>query len=196
MAPDSHAPLEDLSDAEVVANSLSDPHAFGELFERHFDAIFRFLARRVGSDAAQELASDVFLVAFRSRSRFDLRRESALPWLYGIATNLLRNRLRADRRRDEAERGLAVLVSRLPREDPDLALVRLRQDLRTALSRLSERDREVLLLTAWERLSYAAISEALDLPIGTVKSRLHRARQALGEHLDPSGQYRTGGEVS
>ena len=196
MAPRGDLPGEELSDAEVLANSLTDPHAFGELFERHFDAIFWFLARRAGSDAAQDLAADVFLVAFRSRSRFDLRRADALPWLYGIAANLLRNRLRADQRRGEAEGALAALVVRSSRDDPDLELVRVREDLRRALLQLPERDREILLLSVWEDLSYEGVAQALDLPIGTVKSRLYRARRALDEHFGASRQYRTGGELS
>jgi RNA polymerase sigma-70 factor (ECF subfamily) len=189
-------PREELSDAEVLANSLSEPTAFGELFERHFDSVYRFLARRVGSDAAQDLAADVFLVAFRSRSRFDLRRVDALPWLYGIAANLLRNQIRADRRRGAAERALAALVVRSPKDDIDLELVGLREDLRRALLQLPERDREILLLAVWEGLPYESVSQALDLPIGTVKSRLHRARRALEEQIDAPRRDRYGGDVS
>lgn len=114
----------------------------------------------------------------------------------GIVVNLLRDRARADRRRGETESALAALLDRSSRDDPDLELVGLREDLRRTLLHLPERDREILLLSVWEDLPYEAIALALDLPIGTVKSRLHRARWALEEHLHALRQDRSGDEMS
>src|SRR5882672_427179 len=80
---------DELSDAEVIRASLGKPEAFKALFERHFEAIFGYLARRSGPDAGSDLASEVFVRAFASRSRFEPTGADARPWLYGIAANLL-----------------------------------------------------------------------------------------------------------
>src|SRR5690349_588970 len=77
------------SDAQLIDESLVDGGRFGEIFDRHAHAIFWFLARRIGLDDAGDLLSEVFLAAFEARVRFDRDRPSALPWLYGIAANLL-----------------------------------------------------------------------------------------------------------
>ena len=87
-----------LSDAEVIRASLDQPEAFKALFERHFDAIFGYLARRKGPDAGSDLASEVFVRAFASRSRYELNRADARPWLYGIAANLLHKQRRSETR--------------------------------------------------------------------------------------------------
>lgn len=74
-----------LSDADVIDESLCDPARFGEVFDRHADAIFRFLVRRIGAVEAGDVLGDVFLTAFETRHRYDRKYGSALPWLYGIA---------------------------------------------------------------------------------------------------------------
>lgn len=85
------------SDADCLTRSLQEPHAFEEIFDRHFDAVHRYLHRRAGRDAADELAAETFAVAFERRASCHAS-GSALPWLYGIATNLLRHRWRSERR--------------------------------------------------------------------------------------------------
>lgn len=184
------------ADAELIAASRTDASAFAAVFERHFDAIHRYLARRTGRDIADDLASDVFRIAFEQRERYDAARPDARPWLYGIATNVLRHHRRRGWRRLRA-------YARMDKRDgfdlPDSdALVRrvdaqaLGPTLERVLAVLATGDRDVLLLFAWADLSYAEIADALDLPLGTVKSRLHRARSVLREHLAASGQELSG----
>ncbi|MFN2469433.1 MAG: RNA polymerase sigma factor [Gaiellaceae bacterium] len=87
------------TDGEAIAASVRDPAAFVPVFDRHFGAIRRYLARRLGSDLGGELAAETFTRAFDARGRYDTSRADALPWLYGIAANLVRRHLRAEERR-------------------------------------------------------------------------------------------------
>lgn len=86
-------------DAALLVRSRTDPDAFVELFDRHFDAVHRYLHRRVGRDLADELAAETFVRAFARRAAFEPRGESALPWLNGVATNVLRRHRRTEERR-------------------------------------------------------------------------------------------------
>jgi RNA polymerase sigma factor (sigma-70 family) len=170
------------TDAEAIAASFSEPRAFVCIFDRHFDAIHRYLRRRVGKEVADELASETFAQAFEHRKRYDRRRPDARPWLYGIAHNLLRHHYRDEER---VLRAYARSVDRDtpdPPDVPDSALADLLADLST-------RERDVLLLVAWAELEYAEVAEALGVPIGTVRSRLNRARSRVRELLERSGQY-------
>lgn len=162
------------SDADVIRTSLAEPNAFVTLFERHFDSIYGYLARRVGRDAGHELASEVFVRAYADRSRYDLERRDAMPWLYGIAANLLHRRRRTETRqlRAYARAGVDSAAAADPAERPD-------PNLAAALGALKPADRETLLLLAWADLEYEQIAEALDVPVGTVRSRLNRARRQL-----------------
>ena len=90
------------SDADVIRVSLHDHDAFVVIFDRHFDSICRYLVRRAGTDEGSELASEVFVRAYEQRSRYDLSRADAAPWLYGIATNVFRRQRRSDKRRIHA----------------------------------------------------------------------------------------------
>jgi RNA polymerase sigma-70 factor (ECF subfamily) len=159
------------SDADVIAASVDDPRAFVAIFDRYFRTIHRYLARRVGREVAGDLASETFARAFDVRSRYDVQRPDALPWLYGIATNVLAKERRAEQRRLQA-------WSRLPRsEDAERLSPGLDEDVAAALAALPRGEREVLLLYAWAELTYEEIAVALDVPIGTVRSRLSRARE-------------------
>ncbi len=173
------------SDHELLAASLARPDLFAGLFERHGAEIHRYLSRRVG-ERADDLLSDVFLTAFRRRSAYRPERVDVRPWLYGIAANLLRRH-----HRDEVTRYRALARVR-PSADADhdwdathdrLDAARLRPQLATALAALRHGDREVLLLVAWGDLTYADVAEVLDIPVGTVRSRLHRARRQVQEHV-------------
>jgi RNA polymerase sigma factor (sigma-70 family) len=161
------------------------PDAFTAIFDRHFDAVYRYLARRTDRARAEDLAASTFTVAFERRERFRPEAASARPWLLGIATNLLRNEWRAERR------GLD-LVARLSgglgaREGEGAEAT---NELAALLAQLDADQRDVLLLHAWEELSYEEIASALGIPIGTVRSRLSRARARLREGLegDRSGE--------
>jgi RNA polymerase sigma factor (sigma-70 family) len=173
-----------VTDAEIIARSRSDDSAFASLFDRHYAALHRFLRARVGVALADDLASEVFLIAFRRRASYDLGRDDARPWLFGIAVNAVRNHRRAELRR------LAAYARAVDgdRVDGIAATDRLDPALADALLRLSDGDRNVVLLLAWAQLSYEEIAEALGLPIGTVRSRLSRARARLRESLAPVGE--------
>jgi RNA polymerase sigma factor (sigma-70 family) len=181
-------------DAAVLARSRTDAKVFGVIVERHFAAIHRYLARRVGSDRADDLAAQTFAVAFRRRDSFDEEARSARPWLFGIATNVLRGELRSERRMlaaiarldRSAESGWADEVERsLARADAASDVARIAG----ALAALDAGQRDVLLLVAWGELSQEEVAASLGIPVGTVYSRLARARsnlkQALGETSEP-----------
>lgn len=173
---------------------LSGPEpaeAFGRLFDQHAGGLHRYLARRVGTTIADDLVSETFLAALRGRHGYDPARAGVRPWLYGIASNLLRRHVRDELRE---LRATARLVEPRAVETPE-GRIADRLDARArvarlagALARLSDGDREVLLLTSWAGLSPVEIALALDIPAGTVRSRLHRVRRWLranaGEESD------------
>ena len=175
------------TDADLISGSLRNPSLFGEIFSRHFTAIFRFAARRLGSDEAGDVASEVFARAFRIRGRYDPSRQDCLPWLYGIAANVVGDRIRR-RRRGDARTYLVV-----GRADDDwdatvaaesrVVAESLVARLNDALGRLSEPDRETFMLFAITGLSYAEIADALGVPQGTVASRINRARHLIREQI-------------
>lgn len=174
------------TDAELIARSLDDPRAFMPLVERHQRVLFGYLARRVGRDLAEDVTSETFTRAFALRNRFDTERDDARPWLFGIATNLLRNHARSEVRQLRAYSRHGVN----DRTDDDHAASDARLDavaqtpaLASALEALKPGDREALLMFAWNDMSYEEIAEALDIPVGTVRSRLNRARRIVQEHL-------------
>jgi RNA polymerase sigma factor (sigma-70 family) len=179
------------SDREVILASRERPEHFEAVFDRHAATVYRYLRRRVGSALAEELAAETFARAFRARHRFDPRCESALPWLFGIAANLLRMHRRAEERRLRAyARAVERGVQPSPTADSDRRLdaLALRPALADALADLPAGQREVLLLHAWARLSHEQIAAALAISSGTVRSRLHRARTQVAERLERSGK--------
>jgi RNA polymerase sigma-70 factor (ECF subfamily) len=149
--------------------------AFEELFELYFDVIYGYLARRVGPDIGRDLASETFVRAFAARKRYDAARSEVRPWLFGIANNLLRRHHRDEERRLRAFAQLDPPHDTVPSTESRLA---------DALVALSVGERDVLLLFAWADLEYAEIAEALELPVGTVRSRLHRARAHVRAALE------------
>lgn len=171
-------------DAVAVRASLDDPERFGEVFDRNYRVIWAYLARLAGREAAEDVACDVFLAAFRTRDRFDSSRGSVRSWLYGIASNLLRRRFRSDERARRAfsrvfDDRLAVEETTVV-DDADELRIELVQ-VRRAISELRAVDREIIVLAVWEELTYAEIASALEIPVGTVRSRLSRARARLRE---------------
>ncbi|HEX4520429.1 MAG TPA: sigma-70 family RNA polymerase sigma factor [Gaiellaceae bacterium] len=172
------------TDATAIARSLVDPQAFTAVFDRHWAAIYAFCTSRAG-DGGEDIAAEAFRVAFDQRHRFDGRGDDAAPWLYGIATNLLRRYFRTAERGRRAARRAVETGHGDPTDD---ALNRIEADrlgptLSAALRTLPAADRDALLLLAWAGLTYEEISEALDIPIGTVRSRIHRARTTVHAHL-------------
>jgi RNA polymerase sigma factor (sigma-70 family) len=167
------------SDAAVIECSLEQPHAFASIFDRHFDAVHGYARRRLGRTLADEIASETFMRAFDRRGSFDRSRTDARPWLFGIAANLMRRHWRTERRRLNA-------LERLEPPGSSIAAPE-RADLVDALDSLPAREREALLLFALADLSYDEIAEALDVPVGTVRSRLARARNRLRARLISEG---------
>lgn len=175
-----------LEDSVLVQASQTDPQRFAELYDRHAPDIHRYAARRLGDSAADDVMAETFLVAFRRRDRFDPSRGAARPWLYGIASNLI-----AGHRRSEVMqyRVLAktavdpVVEGHHERSDSRVAAAAVTRQLGAALARLSKGDRDVLLLIAWESLTYDEVAQALEIPVGTVRSRLNRARKKVRKAL-------------
>lgn len=168
------------------------PRAIEVLFTEQFGPIYRFATCRVGRDAALDIAAETFAQALRSADRMD-RTRVARPWLFGIASNLIRRHRRAEERRIRAyaAAGLQSEGSSGRNGHPESEIL-LRARLVEALVRLDARDREALLLLAWADLTYEEIGTALEIPLGTVRSRIHRARRLLRESLGDSGVVSSG----
>ncbi|MFD6551413.1 RNA polymerase sigma factor [Streptomyces sp. NPDC058398] len=181
------------SDASVIERSWDEPDVFAELFHRYADDIHRYAARRLGTEAADDLMAETFVIAFQRRRRYDLSRPHARPWLYGIVTRLIGGHRRAEARR---LRAVSRVASAAPADGGGEPLAErvaarisaesTRGALSAALAKLPARHRDVLLVIAWGDLDYAEAAEALGIPVGTVRSRLHRARKKLREALGGS----------
>jgi RNA polymerase sigma-70 factor (ECF subfamily) len=184
------------ADATVIEQSWTQPERFAAIFERYFTQIHQYLARRVSDKTADDIAAEVFVVAFAQRKRYDLDRDCARPWLYGIATNLVGTHWRQEQRR---YRALARTDARqVSPSDEDLVADRVSASamapaLAAALAALEAGDRDVLLLVALAGLDYQEVAQALGIPYGTVCSRLNRARRRLREAL---GGTNPAGDVS
>ncbi len=172
------------SDSEVIEASLDEPRVFGLIFERHYDAVHGYLQRRLDGSRADEIASQTFLMAFDGRARFDRRRSDSRPWLFGIATNLAHNH----RRHEIVE--LRAIAAMTPESGTGIDGVEARVDaermrgvLAQGLAELPAEEADVLCLLVWAELNQAEIADALAIPLGTVKSRLSRARGRLQRSL-------------
>ncbi|MER6949757.1 RNA polymerase sigma factor [Nonomuraea sp. NPDC000554] len=189
-------------DAEVIDRARRDPAVFSVLFNRHAPALHRYVTRRLGDSLADDVVADTFLAAFRRLKRYDTAHRDARPWLYGIAANLIGTHRRAEVRAYQAlaRTGVdEVAESYADRVEARVSASAAHRELAGALAVLSPDDREVLLMVAWADLSYEEVARALGIPIGTVRSRLHRARRKTREALggtDPSAVEPEGKEVT
>ncbi len=163
---------------------------FARLFDEYAPPLRGYLAGRVGVHVADDLVAETFVVALRRRASYNPKKAPIRGWLYGIATNLLRNHVRQE------VRGFQLTAKAgagdRPAENHDTAVAgrvdaaaRLRV-LASELAALSEQDRDVLLLTSWAGLEPAEVAEALGVPASTVRSRLHRVRHRLQALLVPT----------
>lgn len=177
-------------DGEQVAGGIEAPGDFEDAFRENFVQVYRFIARRVGTDLAEDLAAEAFATAYRRRASYQPSLGSLRSWLFGIATNLLRTHWRAEQRLLD----LDARLTRSSREPPgagqfsDAADVRvtaaaLAPRIAGALAALNRDQREVLLLHAWAELSHEEVAAALGIAPGTARSRLSRARAALRAQL-------------
>jgi RNA polymerase sigma factor (sigma-70 family) len=178
-------------DALWARAAAGEPDAFGVLYERHARSIYNYLFRRCADWAvAEDLTSVVFLEAYRRRTTVEMREGKVRPWLFGVATNVLRNQRRSLRRHAAALRRLPPSQNEAnPAEDAAARLDAQREMRSTlaALRRLSRRDLDVLALCVWSELSYEDAAVALGVPVGTVRSRLSRARARLAELASAHG---------
>jgi len=175
-------------DAEIISSSLQSPVHFTELYERHAATVYRYAARRTDRAVAEDIMSETFLVAFERRGSYDEAFGSALPWLLGIATTLVHKHARVEAR---AWKGLIAehLAASVDLDDIENSAARIdastsMRRVSSAMRRMRDGDRDVLLLHAWGDLTYEQIAVALEIPIGTVRSRLNRARRSLRTAMD------------
>ncbi|MFC0623042.1 RNA polymerase sigma factor [Kribbella deserti] len=174
------------ADAEAITASVRDPDRFTPIFDRHFAAIHAYVARRLGVQAADDLAAETFLIAFRQRHRFDRRHGIARGWLFGIATNLIRRYQRDQIRGRRAVARVGPPPTDGAHDDPVAANVTAHltsEPLSDALARVKPKDLEVLLLVAFAELTYEETAAALGIAYGTVCSRLSRARRVIRDSL-------------
>ena len=172
------------SDGELLAGLPRQPELMGLLYERHARAVFRYLARRAGPAAAEDLLSEVFITALSAHARVVAHDSgSALPWLYGIALNALRAHFRRQPPAAGVARDLGMDWDAV---DDRLDALAERGRLRTALDGLADSDRELLLLAAWEGLTPAEAAAALGISQVAARSRLHRARKRAMKALQQS----------
>ena len=165
------------------------PHpdvSFDEVFDVYFAEIHRYAAKRLGPDAAADVAAQTFLEAFRQRGRYDPERAGVRTWLYGIATKVVGTHRRAETRALRAHGRLGPgrdAEEQTDRVDSRVSAEGLRGELADAIAALPRGQRDVLLLVALADLSHEEVAAALGISYGTVGSRLNRARTTLRRAL-------------
>ena len=175
-----------VTDERLLAESLATPERFAVIFDRYAPVVHGYLSRRVGAPA-DDLMSETFLLAFRGRTGYTPGRGPVRAWLFGIATNLVRRHARDEERRYRAfgrAAGRVESTTELGEVAARVDAQALRGELADALVALPQEELDVLLLWTYPQLSYAEIAAALDVPVGTVRSRLHRARGKVRTRLD------------
>jgi RNA polymerase sigma factor (sigma-70 family) len=168
-------------DEKLRSGPVGAPPDFAEAFREHFAPVYRFIARRVGTDLAEDLAAEAFAIAYRRRVAYDPDRGSLRSWLFGIAANLVREHWREEQQLLELDARLAPVGTGSFADDADSRVVAaaLAPRIAGALAALNAEQRDVLLLHAWAGLSHEEIAAALGIANGTARSRLSRARAAL-----------------
>lgn len=166
----------------IIEQAWRRPERFEAVFDRHYRHIYSYAARRLGGSLAEDVAAETFLIAFDRRTQYDVSRHDARPWLYGIASNLIARHGRTEVRQYRAltrSRTDAVVDGHADMVAGRLDAQAVRGPLARALAKLAAAERDVLLLVAWAGLSCQEAATALDIPAGTARSRLHRARKAM-----------------
>jgi RNA polymerase sigma factor (sigma-70 family) len=158
-----------------------DRARFVELFQRHYGAVMRYAARRVGPDRAPDVVSEAFLVAWRRLA--DVPVTDPLPWLYATTRHLLGNEIRGRRRQARLAARMGEVVEMVAADHADVVVDQVR--VRHALAELSEGDQEALRLAAWEGLDASAAATVMGCSRAAYKVRLYRARRRLAAALGP-----------
>lgn len=176
-------------DGELISESIRRPEMFEVIFDRYYQILVRYAVGRVGHSDAPDVASEALVRAFTRRSRFDTTQATALPWLFGIAANVCRERRRKTMRGFRAIGRMATPPLGVSPFEAD-AVDRIDAsaaagELASALEELSEDEYQVLMLAAIGDLSYNDIASSLRIPIGTVRSRLARSKRRMRELLEP-----------
>jgi RNA polymerase sigma factor (sigma-70 family) len=173
-----------LDDAELFRRSVADADVFEQIFERHFDPLLRYCRQRAGHHVGEEVAARTMVIAFERRETYDGRNASARGWLFGIATNLIRHHFRDERVHLAALGRLPIDPDTIDESDTDrIDAERSRPELAAAIASLEPVERDAFLLAVIAQLSYPEIAEALAIPVGTVRSRISRARRKLRERM-------------
>jgi RNA polymerase sigma-70 factor (ECF subfamily) len=175
------------TDVSLAEAFQRDPDRFTDVYDQYFDVVYGYIAGRLDSQTADDLAAETFTLAFRHRDRFDSGRGMLRPWLLGIATNLIARHRRSEARHYRALARAAAAPAQDSHENQVVASVAaqaVQPRLAGALAALSVKERDVVLLMALAELTHEEISEALGIPYGTVGSRLNRARGKLRAALE------------
>lgn len=183
-----------LSDAEIIAESLADSEVFVAIYDRHAKRIHSYMHRRFPGALAEDLAAETFATAFACRAGYDVSRPDAAPWLFGIAGNVASHHWREEAVRLRSLARLEADKSRVA-EGADAAGPQLTETTAGALLALSAEHREAICLLAWGELTYEEIAVALEVPVGTVRSRIARAREGLKGSLEQSTAVAENGGV-
>jgi RNA polymerase sigma-70 factor (ECF subfamily) len=175
------------ADAELVGRALGgEREAFEALYRRYHAIVYRFARSMTGSaPMAEDVTQEVFVALMRDLARYEPQRAGLSTYLYGVARNVTRARLRREQRFVNLDEMSSETSEPAARDDPSAALARS-QDLirlRKAIVGLPSRYREVVILCDLHSLSYADAAAVIDTPVGTVRSRLHRGRMLLAERL-------------
>jgi RNA polymerase sigma-70 factor, ECF subfamily len=185
-AASAHGTEQMTDDVGIIRASLTDPECFGLLVRKHAPAIQRYISRRIGVQKAEDVVAETFLAAFRQRGGYAADGRDCLPWLYGIATHLVHRHWRTEK----AQLNILARTGADPvtepftdRVDAVVTASAVKPRLAAALARLPVSQRDALLLLVWADLSYAQIAHATGVPVGTVQSRISRARGRLRKQL-------------
>jgi RNA polymerase sigma-70 factor (ECF subfamily) len=173
-----------------MTSATADAADLASMFDSHAKDLLRYCTRRVGEHIAEDVVAETFLVAYEQQDRFDPARGPVLPWLYGIATNILRRHRRTEVRALRALATAETTADFTGRAAERVDAQRLAAPLASVLAALPRRQRDVLLLYAVAELGYAEIAAALDIPLGSVQSALHRARTKVRAVLSSHGAAR------
>jgi len=175
------------ADAELVRRALAgERDAFEEIYRRYHAVVHRFARMMSGSPAvADDVTQEVFVALMRDLGRYEPQRAGLATYLYGVARNVTRARLRKEQRFVNLEEASGETSERAGCDNPSEALARSRDliRLRRAIVALPSRYREVVILCDVHDLSYAEAANVLGSPVGTVRSRLHRGRSLLAERF-------------
>jgi RNA polymerase sigma-70 factor (ECF subfamily) len=182
-------------DAELVRRALAgERDAFEEIYRRYHAVVYRFARMMSGSPAvADDVTQEVFVALMRDLGRYEPQRAGLATYLYGVARNVTRARLRQEQRFVNLEEASGETSDRHAPDNPSEALARS-QDLirlRRAIVALPSRYREVVILCDLHDLSYVEAAAVLGSPIGTVRSRLHRGRSLLAQRFRSPDEERS-----